>query len=691
MHYHTIPDNVTKRDGEEEKVLLAGRYRVVRQLGHGNMGFVWLVEDTQLDNKLFAIKMLPSILVNNKRAYRQLKDEALVAMKLTHPNIVTLRAFEENNGNPFLVMDYVDGQTLDDYLAEHGGGNLTQSRGEAESQRGLGNGCGCGISEDEVIRILKPIAAALDYAHGEGVVHRDVKPANVMIRKDGHPFILDFGIAREIQETMFRVNGKLSSGTLLYMSPEQLNGDAPKKEQDIYSFAVMAYECIKGEPPFVRGAIEDQIKNKEPEPLQGDARFCETIMSGLAKNPEDRPATCAEVLGGNDLAPGHREAEAQSGRADVPPPPQSASVPYSQADCVRLKADARVVQRHIARFSDNPDCRRELREIEDDFLRADTIFAERQWALAAACYARIVERGKALEDAVDGRAEEEKKARHEAVERKHGEADENVRRESEGEDPRMGPPSGTERTITLPRGVEMRFRWCRPGTFTMGSPAAESGRFDDETQHSVTLTRGFWMGETPVTQRQWECVMGCNPSSFKGEDRPVENVSWDECRKFMEKMNEALNCGARLPTEAEWEYACRAGAVGPYGGTGKLDEMGWYEGNQTYHLGRTLFGLVETQLPDGTHAVGGKGANAWGLHDMHGNVWEWCGDWYGGYASMPTNDPQGPSSGSSRVLRGGSWCIGARGCRSAYRDRREPGCRIGSLGFRVVLAPGEWK
>ena len=260
-------------------MLLAGRYRVVRQLGQGGMGSVWLAEDTQLDGKLFAIKMLPSVLVSNKRAYNQLKAEALVSMNLVHPNIVTLRAFEENSGNPFLVMDYIDGQTLDDYLAEK----------EV-------------LSGDETLRLLKPVADALDYAHHVGVVHRDVKPANVMIRNDGHPFILDFGIAREIQETMTRVTGKLSSGTLLYMSPEQLTGASPKKEQDVYSFAAMTYECLKGNPPFYRGAVEDQIKNKEPEPLLGCAApsvIC-GVMAGLAKNPDDRPKSCASVLtGGN--------------------------------------------------------------------------------------------------------------------------------------------------------------------------------------------------------------------------------------------------------------------------------------------------------------------------------------------------------------------------------------------------------
>ena len=301
MNFDTINNDVTMAGGAGG-ALLAGRYRVVHTLGQGGMGSVWLAEDTQLDNKQFAVKMLPSILVSNKRAYRQLKDEALVAMKLVHPNIVQLRAFEENGGNPFLVMDYIEGETLDDYLAEHGGEVLTQRHEGAGAQNGMARTSAAtlgGLSESEVLRILKPIAAALDYAHSEGVVHRDIKPANVMIRKDGRPFILDFGIAREIQETMTRVTGKLSSGTLLYMSPEQLNGAAPKPAQDVYSFAAMAYECLRGEPPFSRGQIEYQILNNPPPPLDDSAAggvIVESIMAGLAKKPEGRPPCCAEVL-----------------------------------------------------------------------------------------------------------------------------------------------------------------------------------------------------------------------------------------------------------------------------------------------------------------------------------------------------------------------------------------------------------
>ena len=311
MNENSMNNDVTMA-GESERALLANRYRIIKQLGQGGMGSVWLAEDTQLDGKLFAIKMLPSILVANKRAFNQLKSEALVAMKLTHPNIVTLRAFEENNGNPFLVMDYIDGETLDDWLGDGEGERPRESQEvwpgrsplrEAKSleacERPREPHQESGVIEADVVRLLKPIAEALDYAHAEGVVHRDIKPANVMIRKDGRPFIMDFGIAREIQETMTRVTGRMSSGTLMYMSPEQLHGLDPDKSQDIYSFAAMVYECLTGKPPFYRGQIEHQIDHDEPAPLSGDIAIASSVMAGLAKKPEDRPKSCVAVLEGN--------------------------------------------------------------------------------------------------------------------------------------------------------------------------------------------------------------------------------------------------------------------------------------------------------------------------------------------------------------------------------------------------------
>jgi len=222
--------------------------------------------------------------------------------------------------------------------------------------------------------------------------------------------------------------------------------------------------------------------------------------------------------------------------------------------------------------------------------------------------------------------------------------------------------AGETEMVTLPGGAQMEMVWCPPGAFLMGS--SEGG--SDETPHRVTLTKGFWMAKTEVTQKQWKSVMGNNPSRFKGDDLPVENVSWNDCQEFCQKT------GLRLPTEAEWEYACRAGSTGEYAGTGNLDEMGWYEDNSDYE----------------THPVGTKKPNAWGLCDMHGNVFEWCADWKGDYPNGAVTDPEGASSGWSRVRRGGGWHDDAGICRSAFRGINfNPSYPNFVLGFRPARVP----
>ena len=228
-------------------------------------------------------------------------------------------------------------------------------------------------------------------------------------------------------------------------------------------------------------------------------------------------------------------------------------------------------------------------------------------------------------------------------------------------------PAGTSRSFG---GTECV--WCPPGQFMMG----EEYRYTDAVQHEVVLTRGFFLAETECTQGQWEAVTGGNPSCFKGTERPVERVSWDEageyCRKLTAKQRaEGIlpSCWEwRLPTEAEWEYAARAGTTGAR--YGELDAIGWYDGNSGSE----------------THRVSQKAANAWGLHDMNGNVWEWCSDWYGDYPTGNVTDPKGPSSGSSRVNRGGSWSNGARYARSAGRRGLGRGRRSSNLGFRPALS-----
>jgi formylglycine-generating enzyme required for sulfatase activity len=226
---------------------------------------------------------------------------------------------------------------------------------------------------------------------------------------------------------------------------------------------------------------------------------------------------------------------------------------------------------------------------------------------------------------------------------------------------------GDTKIVELGGGVKLELAWCPAGSFLMGSPEGEADRNKNEMQHRVTLMKGFWLGKTEVTQRQWEAVMGSSPSNFNGADLPVETVSWDDCQVFVRKLNAKAGGGRfRLPTEAEWEYACRAGTAGPYAGI--LGDMGWYSENSD----KT------------THAAGQKRANAWGLFDMHGNVWEWCQDWYGDYPAGSVTDPAGSGSGVDRVSRGGSWGIGAGLCRSAGRNRVAPYYRFYGLGVRLA-------
>lgn len=260
-------------------------------------------------------------------------------------------------------------------------------------------------------------------------------------------------------------------------------------------------------------------------------------------------------------------------------------------------------------------------------------------------------------------------------------------------------------TESVKTELVMEFAHAPAGTFTMGSPADEPGRDSDETPHQVTLTKGFYMQTTEVTQGQWKAVMGENPSFFKncGDDCPVENVSWNDVQTFIERLNRlAKNGGYRLPTEAEWEYACRAGSQtalysGPIQILGQnnapaLDPIAWYGGNSgvKYKGGYDSSGWLEKQYKSdrsGTHSVGQKKPNEWGLYDMIGNVYEWCYDWYGDYPSGEVKNPIGSEKGSARVARGGSWLNFAGYCRSADRDGYEPDFRDDGLGFRLVVPP----
>ena len=241
--------------------------------------------------------------------------------------------------------------------------------------------------------------------------------------------------------------------------------------------------------------------------------------------------------------------------------------------------------------------------------------------------------------------------------------------------------TGDTKTIVLPGGAEMEMIYCAPGSFIMGSPADDPDRCGDEVQHKVILTKGFWLGKYTVTQAQWESVMGHNPSkSNKGYNYPVDSVWWNDCNDFIEKINSQSNLNARFPTEAEWEYACRAGTTTVY-----------YWGN-FYNSGKLN---CDGSLKNGcflnkTTTVGSYGANPWGFYDMHGNVSEWCADFYGSYPTRSVIDPIGVTFGTYHITRGGSYHSYTSSCRSANRgfDYTSYKYKLSSFGFRLACSAG---
>ncbi|MDR1043800.1 MAG: formylglycine-generating enzyme family protein [Candidatus Adiutrix sp.] len=237
-----------------------------------------------------------------------------------------------------------------------------------------------------------------------------------------------------------------------------------------------------------------------------------------------------------------------------------------------------------------------------------------------------------------------------------------------------GASLAAEKTYTNSLGMD--FTLVPAGSFTMGADKdLENANYNETPQHRVSISQPFYLGAYEVTQAQWTAVMGNNPSKFKGRSNPVEMVSWNDAQAFIQRLNAKEGHNRyRLPTEAEWEYAARAGTTSAYSFGDDEDSLGryaWYWDNSD----------------EKTHPVGQKQPNAWGLYDMHGNVDEWVQDWYGNYSSSSVTDPKGPSSGSDRVFRGGSWFCSAQGCRAALRFNFSPDYRVDFIGFRLALSP----
>lgn len=627
---------------------LQGRYRLECILGRGGMGVVWKAFDTQLD-KPVAIKLLPPEVGQDGRALERLKAEARRGQSLAHPGIVSLHDFQldPRRGNAaFLVMEFVEGRTLSELLKDHPEG----------------------LPRKQVIAWAAQLAEAIDFAHAKKILHRDIKPGNIMIDESGNARLIDFGIGREVRNTMTEVSQRTdSSGTPAYMSPQQLMGENHPTNY-VYSLAATLYECLCGTPPFRDGHVQTQILHKPASPIPGQPDSVNAaLLAGLAKTTEARPISAHALATAMARV---KKPQSTATRAAMDPPttrtllamPSETSPQPISPSGVPAPAVATAHQL-VTESGDLP-----LLDLYDSPVAPTPTGRGRPIVGLIAAIAVVTLLFWAVFRLVYD-------AQREAVP------------PSPQHEPTQSAPGHLARKpVEFAPGVTAEFVYIdapgvAPDGFLMGSPATEEERGSDEIQHRVKLTKGFSMQTTEVTQAQWEAVMGTNPSSFKNGARyPVEQVSWEDCHQFSAKLG-ARGVAARLPTEAEWEFACRAGSTTPFsfGETISTDEAN-YDGNSSYGPGS--MGVYREQ----TTAAGVFPANEWGLHDLHGNVWEWCEDSYGDYArGGVSTDPSGSQTGNHFVIRGGSYLYSPRYLRSASRDKSERGGRYRSVGFRLCL------
>jgi formylglycine-generating enzyme required for sulfatase activity/tRNA A-37 threonylcarbamoyl transferase component Bud32 len=654
------------------------RYRVTAALGSGGMGAVFKAEH-RLMERTVALKVINQKLLDHPQAVERFRREVKAAARLSHPNIVAAFDAEQVGDTHFLVMEYVEGTSLAQVVEQEGP---------------LPVALACDY--------IRQAALGLQHAHEQGMAHRDLKPHNLMVTPNGLVKILDFGLARLATETAkgpALTQDNVVMGTPDYIAPEQAT-DARRADirADIYSLGCTLYHLLSGHPPFPEGTALNKIMAhlEQKPPRLGTIRAdmpaeLEAVMGKMmAKDPARRyqaPAQVAQALVPFLKFPAMAGAAPSRirrlpRRAWVAAILAAALVGWLAWSVLRIDTG----EGTLVVETDDPDVEVVVKQGGKQVTIIDPK-TRREVDLKAGKYELELRKGK------DGLKLQTKQF----TLRRGDKEIVRVRFEPKagaGPDPTPAPgpkfePLPDKDYVT--NSIGMVFVQVPAGVFVMGSPKDDTARGDDETQHEVEITKPFYLGVFTVTQQQYEAVMKTNPSRFQkvqGQDTrrfPVENVSWNDAQAFCRRLGElALEKKAgrtyQMPTEAQWEYACRGRtkvySIFHYGNT-LTSDLANFHGRYPYppaakkgiHLGRPT-------------SVGSYKPNAFGLYDMHGNVWQWCIDWYGPYKAQ--KDPKGPDNGERRVVRGGGWDNEGAVCRAAQRNKDVPGARDHGLGFRVV-------
>jgi formylglycine-generating enzyme required for sulfatase activity len=559
------------------QLLKKGQYKIIDTLGQGGFGITYLAQDHKR-KKQVAIKSLNVSFL--KQRYRdkygniegfgeflaqeqdKFNTEAMVSATFDHPHIVKVypELFQEN-GLSCMVMEYVKGKNLEQYLYANGV-----------------------FSESAGLEIIKGIGEALIYIHGRNYLHRDIKPANILLREsDNKAILIDFGLAREVNfaELMSLTNAK----TPVFAPPEQFeNRSNFTPALDIYALAATLYVIIAvHEPPFIplpspylnaKIMLDMKMAIEPPQKYnsQISQKVNDAILKGMELDYQNRPQSITEWFTFLGI---------QS---------QNNHLKTFTFEVVTTNAKGSIINKrnHSANYF-----------VED-----------------------------------------------------------------------------------LGNGVKLEMVEIPAGTFYMGSPENEAKRLDSESpQHQVNVP-SFFIGKYPLTQAQYQAIMGNNPAYFKGANRPVEMVDWNDAVAFCQKLSQNTGKNYKLPSEAQWEYACRAGTTTPfYFGESITPDLVNCVGNYPYAAAPK--GQYRKQTTD----VGTFPPNAFGLYDMHGNVWEWCeDDWQKNYINVPVNGSALISRSNIKLVRGGSWFDIPDLCRSAYRLNPNLDNYFDTIGFRVVCS-----
>ncbi len=733
----TYPDDFSlcPRDGahltaqamEADAQLAAGlsrRFRLIRRLGKGGMGTVFLAEQIGVGNRPVALKVLNRKLLDDPDFLLRFQNEAGSTGRIHHPNVVSIyESAQGDDGTPYIAMEYLEGESLRELVKKRGA-----------------------LPVAEVVEITQQVADGLDAAHDLGIIHRDLKPDNIFLTRDKRGRlvvkVVDFGIAKLRESSMHTQTGMVL-GTPAYMSYEQASGmrsDELDARSDIYSLGIVVYEMLSGRVPFHSDTPLGYLRKhmtEEPPPFRVVAQGLgvplaveSAVMKALVKDRNQRYSSALDFARElTSAAQPSPQAEAPltlpptlivspptpeviqplpSTKVVTPPPTRQPAVPMPLPAIAYTEGDT-------AAQSPSPAPPENIGE-------TPSALALGSKPIAAATRLPAAPRAPQFQAATDS------PSRGKYVvfgfvllaviaggiwyfSQSGAEPPPNVTSPSSS----ASVPTGREARVEAPvpnishAPMEakvnpkdgLQYIWIPPGTFMMGcSPGDNECQDVEKPPHQVTITKGFWIGQTEVTvgaykrfasatggQMPPEPSYGGRPlNPGWGDDAmPIANLIWDEAQAY------CTWAGGRLPTEAEWEYAARAGSTASR--YGSLDETAWEGDNsglqrldstRIFNEDRNTYPKRLAENGNGPHDVGQKRANALGLYDMLGNVWEWLNDWYDEkyYQSSPSQDPAGPTSGRLRTLRGGSWDATPWIVRVSFRGWFNPSLRRGSFGVR---------